>query len=50
MKITLQIPIEEYGTLATLAAMAKMPIDKYVVDETRRELLEVGTEVPCSED
>ena len=31
MKITLQVPISEYGTLATLAALAKMPIDKYVV-------------------
>lgn len=30
MKITLQVPISEYGTLATLAALANMPIDKYV--------------------
>jgi hypothetical protein len=34
MKITLQVPISDYGTLATLAAMAKMPIDKYVVAHT----------------
>lgn len=32
--ITLQIPITEYGTIATLAAVANMPIDKYVVSET----------------
>lgn len=30
MRITLHIPIGEYGTLATLAALANMPIDKYV--------------------
>lgn len=31
MNITLQIPYEKYGTLATLAAAANMPIDEYVV-------------------
>jgi hypothetical protein len=31
MNITLQIPIEEYGKIATLAAAANMPIDKYIV-------------------
>lgn len=28
--ITLQIPFDKYGTLATLAAAANMPIDEYV--------------------
>ena len=31
MNITLQIPIDEYGKIATLAAAANMPIDKYIV-------------------
>ena len=29
--ITLQIPLSEYGQLATLAAAANMPIDQYVL-------------------
>lgn len=37
MKITLQIPISEYGTLATLAALAKMPIDKYIMTQTKTQ-------------
>ena len=32
--ITLQIPMKDYGTLATLAAAASMPLDKYVVQIT----------------
>jgi hypothetical protein len=28
--IILQIPLKEYGTIATLAAAAKMPLDKYI--------------------
>lgn len=28
--ITLQIPYDEYGPLATLAAAANMPLDKYI--------------------
>lgn len=32
--IILQIPISEYGSIATLAAVANMPLDKYVVSET----------------
>ena len=53
--IQLNIPAKDYGKLAILAARAKMPIDTYAAaetlkNETRRELLEVGTEVPCSED
>ena len=35
MTITLQIPYEKYGTLATLAAAANMPIDEYVVKMTK---------------
>ena len=53
--IELSIPASEYGKLATLAAMAKMPIDTYAASESlkkekTRELLTIGTEVPCSED
>lgn len=33
MMIELQIPIGEYGPLATLAAAANMPLDKYVANE-----------------
>ena len=32
VNITLQIPLSEYGQLATLAAAANMPIDKYVLE------------------
>ena len=28
--ITLQVPFDKYGPLATLAAAANMPIDEYV--------------------
>ncbi len=28
--VILQIPLKEYGTIATLAAAAKMPLDKYI--------------------
>lgn len=35
MLITLQIPTDKYGQLATLAAVAGMPIDKYVVDTVK---------------
>lgn len=31
--ITLQIPYDEYGPLATLAAAANMPLDKYIQKE-----------------
>lgn len=31
--IILQIPISEYGSIATLAAVANMPLDKYVVNQ-----------------
>lgn len=34
--VTLQIPVAEYGTIATLAAVANMPIDKYVVQEIKK--------------
>ena len=34
--VTLQIPVAEYGTIATLAAVANMPIDKYVVQEVKK--------------
>ena len=42
MKITLQIPIGEYGTIATLAALANMPIDKYVA--TKQQTAEILSE------
>lgn len=32
--IKISIPASEYGKLATLAAMAKMPIDTYAATET----------------
>lgn len=32
--ITLQIPYNEYGPLATLAAAANMPLDKYIAAQT----------------
>ena len=32
VNITLQIPLSEYGQLATLAAAANMPIDQYVLE------------------
>ena len=35
-RVTLQIPIDKYGTIATLAAVANMPIDKYVVQEVKK--------------
>lgn len=31
--ITLQIPFDKYGPLATLAAAANMPIDAYIKQE-----------------
>lgn len=31
--IILQIPLKEYGPIATLAAAAKMPLDKYVTEQ-----------------
>ena len=31
MYINLHIPVNEYGAIATLAAVANMPLDKYVV-------------------
>ena len=31
--IILQIPYDEYGPLATLAAAANMPLDKYIQKE-----------------
>jgi hypothetical protein len=31
MYINLQIPVNEYGAIATLAAVANLPIDKYVI-------------------
>jgi hypothetical protein len=31
--VTLQIPLKEYGTIATLAAAAKMPLDKYITQK-----------------
>ena len=34
--ITLHIPVAKYGTIATLAAVANMPIDKYVVQEVKK--------------
>lgn len=40
--VTLQIPLKEYGTIATLAAAAKMPLDKYInqkaITEKKSEL------------
>lgn len=39
MTITLQIPIAEYGTLATLAALANMPIDKYIANQQAAAIL-----------
>ena len=35
MKIRCEIPLAEYGTIATLAALAKTPIDKYVVETVK---------------
>lgn len=32
VNIVLQIPLNEYGQLATLAAAANMPIDQYVLE------------------
>lgn len=33
MYINLHIPVNEYGAIATLAAVANMPLDKYVVNK-----------------
>jgi hypothetical protein len=30
MNVILQIPLSDYGKLATLAAAANMPLDKYI--------------------
>jgi hypothetical protein len=43
--ITLQIPFDKYGTLATLAAAANMPIDDYVRQEEKK--LPVPTPAPA---
>jgi hypothetical protein len=32
-EVTLQIPLKEYGPIATLAAAANMPLDKYVAQK-----------------
>lgn len=34
MNVTLQIPLSEYGKIATLAAAANMPLDKYLAENT----------------
>lgn len=34
--ITLQIPYDKYGPLATLAAVANMPLDAYVKQEEQK--------------
>ena len=34
--ITLQVPFDKYGTLATLAAAANMPLDGYVKQEEQK--------------
>lgn len=31
-EITLRIPAKEYGAIATAAALAQKPIDKFIVD------------------
>lgn len=35
--VTLQIPLNEYGKIATLAAAAKMPLDKYLANNVTPE-------------
>ena len=34
--ITLDIPFDKYGALATLAAAANMPIDEYIKQEEKK--------------
>lgn len=36
MNVTLQIPLSEYGKIATLAAAANMPLDKYLAENTAK--------------
>ena len=36
-EVTLQIPLTEYGPIATLAAAANMPLDKYVAQKAIEE-------------
>lgn len=38
MFINLHIPVNEYGQIATLAAVANMPLDKYVVEKLDGDL------------
>ena len=39
MNVILQIPIADYGKIATLAAAANMPLDKYIATTAANNLV-----------
>lgn len=39
MNVILQIPVADYGKIATLAAAANMPLDKYIATTAANNLV-----------